>query len=145
MAVDADAHGDGPGAPPQRPAGVRRPPERLVRRDARRPDPRRAERRRTARISSQAGAISKDTWVLASEPERLTGFWLQSGPAVERIDPMASIPSRVAENLWWLGRYAERAEAVDAAAAGGLRPAQRLPGQRQLARASSPSTRCWSR
>jgi uncharacterized alpha-E superfamily protein len=65
-----------------------------------------------ARISSQAGAISKDTWVLASEPERLTGFWLDSGPTVRRIDPMASIPSRAAENLWWLGRYAERAEAI---------------------------------
>jgi uncharacterized circularly permuted ATP-grasp superfamily protein/uncharacterized alpha-E superfamily protein len=64
------------------------------------------------RISSQAGAISKDTWVLASEPERLTGFWLHSGPTVQRIDPMASIPSRAAENLWWLGRYAERAEAI---------------------------------
>ena len=65
-----------------------------------------------ARISSQAGAISKDTWVLASEPERLTGFWLDSGPTVRRIDPMASIPSRAAENLWWLGRYAERAESI---------------------------------
>jgi uncharacterized circularly permuted ATP-grasp superfamily protein/uncharacterized alpha-E superfamily protein len=64
------------------------------------------------RISSQAGAISKDTWVLASEPERLTGFWLDSGPAVQRIDPMASIPSRAAENMWWLGRYAERAESI---------------------------------
>jgi len=65
-----------------------------------------------SRISNQDGAIAKDTWVLASEPERLTGFWLQSGPAVEGIDPMSSIPSRAAENLWWLGRYAERAEAV---------------------------------
>jgi uncharacterized alpha-E superfamily protein len=64
------------------------------------------------RISNQAGAISKDTWVLASEPEGLTGFWLDSGPTVDRIDPMASIPSRTAENLWWLGRYAERAEAM---------------------------------
>jgi len=64
------------------------------------------------RISNQAGAISKDTWVLASEPERLTGFWLQSGAPVESLDPMASIPARAAENLWWLGRYAERAEAV---------------------------------
>jgi uncharacterized circularly permuted ATP-grasp superfamily protein/uncharacterized alpha-E superfamily protein len=64
------------------------------------------------RISSQAGAISKDTWVLASEPEGLTGFWLDPGPTVERIDPMASIPSRTAEQLWWLGRYAERAEAI---------------------------------
>ncbi len=64
------------------------------------------------RISGQAGAICKDTWVLASEPEGLTGFWLDPGPTVKRIDPMASIPSRTAENLWWLGRYAERAEAV---------------------------------
>lgn len=64
------------------------------------------------RISNQAGAISKDTWVLASEPEHLTGFWLQTGPVVEGIDPMAQVPSRVAENLFWLGRYAERAESV---------------------------------
>jgi uncharacterized circularly permuted ATP-grasp superfamily protein/uncharacterized alpha-E superfamily protein len=71
-----------------------------------------APERSTGRISSQAGAISKDTWVLASEPERLTGFWLEDGPAVEGIDPMAQVPSRVAENLWWLGRYSERAEAV---------------------------------
>jgi uncharacterized alpha-E superfamily protein len=62
------------------------------------------------RISNQSGAVSKDTWVLASEPERLTGFWLQTGPPVEATDPMASIPSRAAENLFWLGRYAERAE-----------------------------------
>jgi uncharacterized circularly permuted ATP-grasp superfamily protein/uncharacterized alpha-E superfamily protein len=66
----------------------------------------------TGRISSQIGAIAKDTWVLCTEPEPLTGFWLQQGPAVEGINPMASIPSRAAENLWWLGRYAERAEAV---------------------------------
>jgi uncharacterized circularly permuted ATP-grasp superfamily protein/uncharacterized alpha-E superfamily protein len=64
------------------------------------------------RVSAQAGAISKDTWVLASEPEPLTGFWLQSGPAIAGIDPMSSMPSRAAENLWWLGRYAERAEAL---------------------------------
>ncbi|MHB8691777.1 MAG: circularly permuted type 2 ATP-grasp protein [Solirubrobacteraceae bacterium] len=63
-------------------------------------------------ISNQAGAIAKDTWVLSSEPEALTGFWLQPGPAVEGLNPMSSIPSRAAENLWWLGRYAERAEAV---------------------------------
>ena len=62
------------------------------------------------RISNQTGALSKDTWVLASEPERLTGFWLHSGPAVEAADPRASLPSRAAENLFWLGRYAERAE-----------------------------------
>jgi uncharacterized circularly permuted ATP-grasp superfamily protein/uncharacterized alpha-E superfamily protein len=65
-----------------------------------------------SKISNQAGAITKDTWVLASEPETLAGFWLHSGPAVAGIDPMSSISSRAAENLWWLGRYAERAEAL---------------------------------
>ncbi len=63
-------------------------------------------------MSGQAGAITKDTWVLASEPETLSAFWLRSGPAIEGIDPMASIPSHAAESLWWLGRYAERAEAI---------------------------------
>jgi uncharacterized circularly permuted ATP-grasp superfamily protein/uncharacterized alpha-E superfamily protein len=61
-------------------------------------------------VSNQAGAISKDTWVLASEPEPSSGWWLRDGPAVPAIEPAASMPSRAAENLFWLGRYAERAE-----------------------------------
>lgn len=63
------------------------------------------------RISNQAGAISKDTWVLASEPERETGFWLEAAPHREGV-PLATLSARAAENLWWLGRYAERAEAT---------------------------------
>ena len=61
-------------------------------------------------ISNQAGAPTKDAWVLATEPEKLTGFWLQGGPTIEASDPVGSMPSRAAENLFWLGRYAERAE-----------------------------------
>ncbi len=64
------------------------------------------------RISNQAGAISKDTWVLASEPEKLSGFWLAEGPSVVATGVEASMSSRAAENLFWLGRYAERAEAM---------------------------------
>ena len=64
------------------------------------------------RVSNQAGAISKDTWVLASEPEKLSGFWLATGPAIAAVDPEASMSSRAAENLFWLGRYAERAESM---------------------------------
>ena len=67
---------------------------------------------RSPRVSNQAGAISKDTWVLASEPEKLSGFWLVPGPPVAAIDPAASMSSRAAENLFWMGRYAERAEAM---------------------------------
>lgn len=63
-------------------------------------------------ITNQAGALSKDTWVLASEPEKLSGFWLRPGPAVTAIDPAGSMSSRAAENLFWIGRYAERAEAL---------------------------------
>lgn len=63
-----------------------------------------------ALISNQSGALTKDAWVLASEPEKPTSHWLQSGPAVEAMDPVGSMPSRAAENLFWLGRYAERAE-----------------------------------
>jgi uncharacterized alpha-E superfamily protein len=56
--------------------------------------------------------VSKDTWVLASEPEHMAGYWLSTGPAVTAVEPEASISSRAAENLVWLGRYAERAENV---------------------------------
>lgn len=61
-------------------------------------------------ISGQAGGISKDTWVIASEPELQSGFWLHRGPGVEALDPAGTMPSRAAEHLFWMGRYAERAE-----------------------------------
>ena len=63
-------------------------------------------------ITNQTGALSKDTWVLSDEPEQLTGFWLQSGPALDAGVPDSSMSSRAAENLFWLGRYAERAESM---------------------------------
>lgn len=65
----------------------------------------------TIRISNQTGASSKDTWVLASEPEHASEFWLRSGPATLATDP-TSLSPRAAENLFWFGRYAERAEAA---------------------------------
>jgi uncharacterized circularly permuted ATP-grasp superfamily protein/uncharacterized alpha-E superfamily protein len=64
------------------------------------------------RVSNQAGAVSKDTWVLASEREAPNSYWLRSGPAVAAVEPAASMSPRAAENLLWLGRYAERAEDV---------------------------------
>ncbi len=60
-------------------------------------------------ITNQTGALSKDIWVLASEPEDLTGFWLK--PAAPIVLERA-MSARAAENLFWLGRYAERAESV---------------------------------
>jgi uncharacterized circularly permuted ATP-grasp superfamily protein/uncharacterized alpha-E superfamily protein len=59
-------------------------------------------------ITNQNGAWSKDTWVLSGEPERLTGFWLQLEPPA--AVPETAMSQRAAENLFWLSRYAERAE-----------------------------------
>ncbi|MGF1668459.1 MAG: circularly permuted type 2 ATP-grasp protein [Acidimicrobiia bacterium] len=58
-------------------------------------------------VTNTAGAVAKDTWVLASEPETLTGFWVGAGP---RPVPVVALSARAAENLFWMGRYAERAE-----------------------------------
>ncbi|KAA1188856.1 circularly permuted type 2 ATP-grasp protein [Pseudohalioglobus sediminis] len=63
-------------------------------------------------ISMQEGSPSKDTWITASEPERAP----IQGPTPETLrfssEPVLdSLPSRVVENLYWMGRYAERAEA----------------------------------
>jgi uncharacterized circularly permuted ATP-grasp superfamily protein/uncharacterized alpha-E superfamily protein len=63
-------------------------------------------------ISSQAGSQSKDTWVIASEPERIsTNNDTDNKIQPSRIANLVSLPSRVVENLFWMGRYAERAEA----------------------------------
>lgn len=62
-------------------------------------------------VSNRTGGSSKDTWVLASEPERRVSLWSTAGAAGSSNDERA-IPSRTSENLYWLGRYAERAEAT---------------------------------
>ncbi|MGD8567956.1 MAG: circularly permuted type 2 ATP-grasp protein [Gammaproteobacteria bacterium] len=61
-------------------------------------------------VSNQAGGLSKDTWVMASEPEKQVSLWLQPSPDQITSASIASIPSRTADNLYWVGRYAERAE-----------------------------------
>lgn len=60
-------------------------------------------------ISNQAGAISKDTWVLASEPERQVTLWTARSRAAV-VTARAVLPSGAASNLFWFGRYIERAE-----------------------------------
>ena len=62
-------------------------------------------------ISNQAGSQSKDTWVVASEPERVIASLDADDTAPAREADLISLPSRVVENLFWMGRYAERAEA----------------------------------
>ena len=62
-------------------------------------------------ITNRTGAVAKDTWVLSTEPETLGGFWLTGAPT-QPAEPTAPLPSRAAENMFWLGRYSERAEAA---------------------------------
>ena len=62
-------------------------------------------------IVNPAGAISKDVWVLSTHPENETGFWLAE-PDEPMHAPSGALPPRAAEYLFWLGRYAERAEAT---------------------------------
>ena len=63
-------------------------------------------------INMQAGSPSKDTWVTATEPERAAEYDVSAESSNPSIDStLISLPSRVVENLYWMGRYAERAEA----------------------------------
>ncbi|KAA1172056.1 circularly permuted type 2 ATP-grasp protein [Marinobacter salinexigens] len=60
-------------------------------------------------VSNQLGASSKDTWVLASEPQRYTTLRDQQTTSLTG-ELSSDLPSRVVENLFWMGRYSERAE-----------------------------------
>ena len=64
-------------------------------------------------ISMQSGSPSKDTWVTATEPEREIELDLAAElPRGSDESALISLPSRVVENLYWMGRYGERAEAA---------------------------------
>lgn len=59
-------------------------------------------------VSSQWGASSKDTWILASEPQKPpTGAWPQPGFG-PRPAAVGALTAGAADQLFWLGRYAER-------------------------------------
>ncbi len=63
-------------------------------------------------VSNQAGGISKDTWVLASEPDKPVTLWTQPRRN-QLIDAETdALTSRAADNLFWVGRHLERTEAV---------------------------------
>ncbi len=62
--------------------------------------------------SMAAGQTSKDVWVLSDGPVEPVSLLRQSAKLVELRRSGADLPSRVADNLFWLGRHAERAEAI---------------------------------
>ncbi|MFZ5652843.1 MAG: circularly permuted type 2 ATP-grasp protein [Pseudomonadota bacterium] len=60
-------------------------------------------------VTNLTGSASKDTWVLASEPEKQLSL-RRDPPAAGTAAERGVMPSRVVENLFWMGRYAERGE-----------------------------------
>jgi uncharacterized circularly permuted ATP-grasp superfamily protein/uncharacterized alpha-E superfamily protein len=61
-------------------------------------------------VSIQRGGGSKDTWVVTEGPVSTVTLLSPSRIVVRRERRAADVPSRVADNLFWLGRHAERAE-----------------------------------
>jgi len=61
-------------------------------------------------VSMQRGGGSKDTWVLSEGPVSPLTLLRPAGVPLELSRSGAELPSRVADNLFWLGRYVERAE-----------------------------------
>lgn len=62
-------------------------------------------------ISMQRGGLSKDTWVRAEAPVVRNTLLKRRLGVIDLVCGGADIPSRVGENLFWMGRYAERVEA----------------------------------
>lgn len=63
-------------------------------------------------LSMQSGGRSTDVWIASSRPvdQTVTLLPQPGAPAVRRV--IGYLPSRAAENLFWLGRYLERTEAT---------------------------------
>lgn len=63
-------------------------------------------------ITLQRGGSSKDTWVLADGPVDEISLLQSSNQNVELRRVGNNLPSRLADNFYWLGRYCERADAT---------------------------------
>ena len=61
-------------------------------------------------VTMQRGGGSKDTWVVSDGPVTAVSLLLPTRLRVRRERLDAALPSRVADNLFWLGRHIERAE-----------------------------------
>jgi uncharacterized circularly permuted ATP-grasp superfamily protein/uncharacterized alpha-E superfamily protein len=65
----------------------------------------------TSAIAMQRGGQAADVWVLSSQPVEPVSLLPREDEKLVRNSP-GSLPSRAADNLIWLGRYAERCEAT---------------------------------
>jgi uncharacterized circularly permuted ATP-grasp superfamily protein/uncharacterized alpha-E superfamily protein len=58
------------------------------------------------KVSNQYGGISKDTWILGGESNNARKG---SYSGIQSAEGHIALPSRIAENMFWTGRYATRA------------------------------------
>ncbi len=58
----------------------------------------------------EAGDWSKDTWVLSDQPVEQFSLLAQRQANLRLHRGGRELPSRLADSLFWLGRYTERAE-----------------------------------
>jgi uncharacterized circularly permuted ATP-grasp superfamily protein/uncharacterized alpha-E superfamily protein len=61
-------------------------------------------------VSMQSGGTSKDLWVPGTDAVSSLTLLKTSSQVLRLYRLAAEVPSRVADNLYWLGRYAERLE-----------------------------------
>lgn len=61
-------------------------------------------------VSMQGGGGSKDTWILSETPVAPVTLLTPSGQPAAPHKVSGEAPSRVGDNLFWLGRYTERLE-----------------------------------
>ncbi len=62
-------------------------------------------------ITMRQGSSVADVWVVADAPVRDETMLTRPQPAFTRAEA-ATLPSRAADNLYWLGRYVERTEGL---------------------------------
>ncbi|MCB1019982.1 MAG: circularly permuted type 2 ATP-grasp protein [Acidobacteria bacterium] len=67
--------------------------------------------RRGPDVSVRSGGSCKDLWVVGAEPEPIVSLLQTTHRPIDVSRATIELPSRVGENLYWLGRYAERVEA----------------------------------
>lgn len=63
-------------------------------------------------VSLQKGGASKDTWILSDGPVSMVTLLTSASAPVKLSRGGNDLPSRVADDLFWLGRYVQRADSA---------------------------------
>ena len=74
----------------------------------------------TVPIVQQTSGVVKDVWVLDDRPDRPLPISTRVTRSMPQVDLRESLPTRAAEAMYWVGRSAERSEAMARATAAAL-------------------------